>query len=122
MTLAFAFCLCSSYAQTDSAVYFNPEIQAEYPGGTSAWFRYLAKNLTYPDIGAKEEMQLKVVVRFVVDSAGHSSHFIAVSGSEKLLNEAIRVIKNVKTWVPAIDKGKKVNSWKEETIGFEITN
>ncbi|HSZ35209.1 MAG TPA: energy transducer TonB [Puia sp.] len=122
LSLAFAFCFCSTHAQTDSAVYFNPEIQAEYPGGPAAWYRYLAKNLTYPDIEVKEEMDLKVTVRFAVDSLGHSSHFTAVRGSEGLRNEAIRVIRNIKIWVPAVENGKKVNSWKEVTIGFELAN
>ena len=44
---------CVAHAQTDttkvvttdSAVYFNPEIPAMYPGGIQAWYRYLQKNL-----------------------------------------------------------------------------
>ncbi|HSZ32682.1 MAG TPA: energy transducer TonB [Puia sp.] len=131
LTLVFAFCFCSTHAQTDTiktdtseiVIYKNPEVPATYLGGPSAWFPYLSKNLRYPEEALNHNhVQGAVVTRFIVDSIGHSHHFVSVSGPEELREEAIRVIKNVEIWVPATNAGKTVNSWKEQEIRFKLVN
>ncbi|HSZ35148.1 MAG TPA: energy transducer TonB [Puia sp.] len=130
LTIAFAFSLCSSDAQTDTiktdtseiVIYKNPEIQAEYPGGISSWFHYLSKNLIYSDYNVDNHIQGAVVTRFIVDSLGYSHHFVSISGPETLRDEAMRLVKNVKIWVPATNGGKNVNSWKEQEIRFKLLN
>jgi Gram-negative bacterial TonB protein C-terminal len=127
-TLAFAFCFCSTHAQTDTLktdtseilVFKNPEILAAYPGGQSAWFHYLVKNVRYPHDAIEHNRQGAVVVGFIVDSIGHSHHFLFVSGPDEFRDETMRIIKNVKIWIPATNAGKNVNSWKEQEIKFSI--
>lgn len=131
LTLAFAFCFCSVNAQNDTlktatseiVIYKKPEIQAEYPGGISAWFHYLSKNLAYPQEALDHNrVQGAVVTRFIVDSAGYSHHFISISGPEELRGEVMRIIKSVEIWVPATNGGKNVNSWKDQEIRFRLAN
>jgi protein TonB len=106
--------------QSDSVIYYNPEIQAVYPGGIAAWYRYLQKNLTYPANAADYNVQGQVVTQFIVDSNGTAHDFTIVSGPEQLRAESIRVLKKVKLWYPAIHHGKKVNSWKTQPLNFRL--
>jgi len=73
------------------------EIESEYPGGASAWLRYLNKNFRYPDEAQNNEIQGTVVVQFIVDKEGNVSDVQAISGPESggLREEAIRVIKEI---------------------------
>jgi protein TonB len=122
------FCFCSTHAQTDttkivttdSAVYFHTEIRAEYPGGIHAWMRYLQKNLRYPDHAVSKNIQGTVIVQFIVDSTGIVHDVSAISGPDELREESIRLIQKAGTWVPAINNGKKVNSWKRQPFSFKL--
>ena len=124
------FTFCFAHSQTDaiksskvdSAIYFNPEITASYPGGESAWMRYLQKNLMYPNEAQNMEVQGMVVVKFLVDSNGLSHEVQVVNGPEELRSESIRIIEKVKIWNPAIYDGRKVNSWKIQPIGYKLEN
>jgi protein TonB len=127
LTLLLLITFCAAHSQTDStkiittdsAVYFNPEIQAEYPLGLMGWYRYLSMNLRYPDKAVRNNIQGKVVVRFIVDSTGFAHDLTAISGPEELRAEAIRVIQKA-IWMPALHKGKKVNSWKTQPITYKL--
>lgn len=120
LTLTLLLCFYSIHAQTDSAIYFSPEIQAEYPGGQAAWFRYLQKNLRYPDQAVRNNIQGTVTTQFIVDSAGLAHDITVISGPEELRAETIRIIEKIKVWVPGIAYGKKVNSWKIQPIRFKL--
>jgi protein TonB len=104
----------------DSAIYFNPEITASYPGGQSAWMRYLQKNLIYPQEAQKMDVQGTVVIKFMVDSNGLSHNAEVVNGPEELRSETIRIIEKVKLWNPGVYEGRKVNSWKIQPIGYRL--
>ena len=65
------------------------EIESEYPGGIAAWYRYLQKNLVYPDEAVSAEVQGQVVVRFIVDKEGDVSDVEAVSGPNELREAAV---------------------------------
>jgi hypothetical protein len=120
LTLTLLLCFRSIHAQTDSAIYFSPEIQAEYPGGQGAWFRYLQKNLRYPDQAVRNNTQGTVTTQFIVDSAGLEHDITVISGPEELRAETIRIIEKIKVWIPGIVHGKKINSWKIQSIRFKL--
>jgi periplasmic protein TonB len=96
------------------------EIESEYPGGTSAWVRYLGKNLVYPPEAQDNEIQGTVVVQFIVDKEGNVSDVEAISGSKELQAEAIRVIKKSGKWTPAVQNGRQVKSYKKQPITFKL--
>lgn len=98
------------------------EIESEYPGGTAAWFRYLNKNFRYPEDAITNEIQGTVVVQFIVDKEGNVSDVQAVSGPETggLREEAVRVIKQSGKWIPAIQNGRNVKSYKKQPVQFKL--
>ena len=98
------------------------EIESEYPGGPSAWLRYLNKNFRYPDEAVNNEIQGTVVVQFIVDKEGNVSDVQAISGPESggLREEAIRVIKKSGKWTPAVQNGRQVKSYKKQPIVFKL--
>jgi len=96
------------------------EIESEYPGGASAWQRYLNKNLRYPQDAIDNEIQGTIVVQFIVDKAGTVSDVEAISGPNELRAEAVRVIKKSGTWTPAVQNGRQVKSYKKQPITFRL--
>jgi periplasmic protein TonB len=96
------------------------EIESEYPGGIAAWYRYLQKNLVYPDEAVSAEVQGQVVVRFIVDKEGQVSEVEAVSGPNELRDAAVTVIKKSGKWNPAIQNGRKVKSYKSQPVNFKL--
>lgn len=96
------------------------EIESEYPGGTSAWQRYLNKSLRYPQEAQDNEVQGTVVIQFIVDKEGTVSAVEAISGPEELREEAVRVIKKSGKWTPAVQNGRQVKSYKKQPITFRL--
>jgi len=96
------------------------EIESDYPGGASAWQRYLNKNLRYPQEAIDGEIQGTVVVQFIVDKAGNVSDVDAISGPKELRDEAVRVIKKSGSWTPAVQNGRQVKSYKKQPIVFRL--
>lgn len=102
--------------------FLKVEIESEYPGGAAAWKRYLNKNFHYPEDGLSNEIQGIVIVQFIVDKDGNVSDVQAVSGPEEggLREEAIRVIRKSGTWIPAVQNGRKVKSYKKQPVIFKL--
>jgi periplasmic protein TonB len=96
------------------------EIESDYPGGTSAWQRYLNKSLKYPQEAIDQEIQGTVIVQFIVDKAGNVSDVEAISGPNELREEAVRVIKKSGQWTPAVQNGRQVKSYKKQPITFRL--
>lgn len=96
------------------------EIESEYPGGASAWQRYLNKSLRYPQEAIDNEIQGTVVVQFIVDKEGNVSDVEAISGPNELRDEAARVIKKSGKWTPAVQNGRQVKSYKKQPITFRL--
>jgi len=98
------------------------EIESNYPGGIPAWQRYLNKNLHYPDEAQNNSIEGTVVVQFIVDKEGNVSDVAAVSGPEQggLREEAVRVIKRSGKWIPAVQNGRQVKSYKKQPVGFKL--
>jgi TonB family protein len=103
-------------------IFTKAEIPAAYPGGIPGWSKYLGKNLHYPDEAVNKGIQGTVVVQFIVDIEGNLSEIEVVSGPEKggLKEEAIRVIAQSGKWIPAMQNGRKVKSYKKQPMNFRI--
>ncbi len=99
------------------------EIEATFPGGDSAWSKFLNHNLKYPDDAVNNEIHGTVIVQFVVDTAGNISDIKAISGPKKggLREESVRVITLSGKWVPATQNGHTVQSYKTEPIQFKLS-
>src|SRR5580658_4341995 len=70
------------------------EIEPSYPGGDSAWNKYLGKNLHYPDDAIANGVSGTVWVQFIVNTDSTIEDVQAIGGpmSGGLREEAVRVI------------------------------
>ncbi|MBE7172222.1 MAG: energy transducer TonB [Williamsia sp.] len=98
------------------------EIESKYPGGSSAWMRYLNKTFRYPASAQEIGIQGTVVVQFIVDKEGNVSNVEAIDGPPTggLREEAVRVIQKSGKWEPAVQNGRKVKSYKKQPITFRL--
>jgi protein TonB len=106
----------------DDHIWTKVEIESTYPDGMQAWLRFLSKNFRVPDEAISNEISGTVVVQFVVDKEGNVSDVQAVEGPEVLRAEAVRVIKKSGKWTPAVQNGRKVNSYKRQPIVVKLEN
>jgi periplasmic protein TonB len=105
----------------NSSKAYDDEKESEFPGGIRAWYRYLSKNLKYPDRAVNGNIQGQVIVRFEVDLAGNVINpFIYGSVEYSLDEEAIRVIKNSGKWVPSFQNGHNVKAYKSQPLNFKF--
>lgn len=112
-----------SHDETDyNQTFTKVEIESMYPGGAAAWLRYLNKNFRYPSDAINNEIQGTVVVQFIVDKDGNVSDVQAVSGPDTggLREEAMRVIRQSGKWIPAIQNGRQVKSYKKQPVIFKL--
>lgn len=81
-----------------------------FPGGQSALFDFMAKNIKYPEVAEECGIQGRVLVTFIVKKDGSLSDVrVAKSVDPSLDKEAVRIIKSMPKWNPGIHKGKYVN-------------
>lgn len=102
------------------SIYTQLEIESEFPGGKSAWDRFLHKNLRYPSGAENAKIEGTVVVQFIVDKEGVVSNVQAISGPEELRQEAVRLINGSGKWTPAVQNGRQVKSYKKKPIEFKL--
>lgn len=85
------------------------EINPEFPGGQSAMYEWLAKNINYPVIAQENNIQGKVTLQFVVGKNGEIEDIVVVRGVDPSLDkEAVRVVKSMPRWIPGKQGGVPV--------------
>ena len=96
-------------SQTDQKVFDTVEQMPEYPGGMQAMIEFLQTNMKYPEDAAKQKVEGRVMVQFVVETDGSVSDVhVAKQVFPSLDAEAIRVVQAMPKWMPGKDKGKVV--------------
>jgi protein TonB len=107
----------------ENAVLTIVEIDAEFPGGKDAWANYLRKNLnqdTPADNGAPAGNHT-AIVKFIVNKDGSLRDIMCEKDPGfGLCEEAIRVIKKTKNWIPAIQNGRNVNAYRRQPITWSV--
>lgn len=105
----------------EGEVFRKVEVEADYPGGQKGWSDYLNKNLKYPQEAINKEIQGTVVAQFIVNIDGKVSGVKIFKSDNKILNEeVIRIIKNSGDWIPAMQNGQKVRSYKRQPLVFKL--
>jgi periplasmic protein TonB len=104
-------------------IFEKVEVEAEFPGGLTAWRDFIVNNLR-PDVPVTKGApagQYNVIVQFIVDKAG------AITGIKALTNygygmesEVIRMIKRSPKWIPAQQEGRFVNAYRQQPITFVV--
>jgi periplasmic protein TonB len=106
-------------SQTDTT-YILPEVESSFPDGLRGWQNFLQQNLTYPKKAMRKEIQGTVVLQFIVCTDGTVCDIEAVSGPEELRAAAVEALKKTPRWIPAIQNGKNVKSYKKQPIIYRL--
>lgn len=105
----------------ERTIFETPEESAEFPGGMPALMKYLARSIRYPENDAKENVQGRVIVKFIVEADGRISEPIIVKGVyPDIDDEALRVIRNMPKWTPAKNGGKTVATFFTLPVNFRL--
>ena len=107
----------------ENKIFERVEVEAAFPGGESAWRKFLERNLR-ADVATENGApagSYTVSVQFVVDKEGNVSDVKALtSHGYGMEDEAVRVIKKGPQWKPAIQNGRNVKAYRKQPITFQI--
>lgn len=101
-------------------VFTRVETEASFPGGRSAWEKYIwgeikKSQLTENDRGT-------CTVKFVVDKDGNIIDAQAITMVElPLAKVIIEALENGPKWIPAQQNNRNVNAWHTQSVTFEPT-
>ena len=102
-------------------VYESVEQMPEFPGGQAEMMKYLAQNIQYPANAAKNNVEGRVAVQFVIEKDGRIGEVkIARSVDPELDAEALRVVKSMPNFIPGRQDGKPVAVWYTIPISFKL--
>jgi periplasmic protein TonB len=94
----------------------------QFKGGDAEMYRFLKKNLRFPELAAQTGISGRVYVQFVVSKEGEISDVIVTRGldNNECNEEAMRVIKMMPNWSPGKINGKPVAAYFNIPIVFEF--
>jgi protein TonB len=116
----------------DEAPFTKVEIDAEFPGGTSAWTKHVSREIERNSDEIMEDGKSgTVVVLFIVDKEGAVSEVRALPCGEagvpncvgpgsKLAEVAVAAVKKGPKWKPAIQNGKSVKAYRRQPVTYRI--
>lgn len=92
-----------------------------FPGGDEALYKYLSKNIHYPDRAKQMGITGIVYVQFIIDEFGGIQNVKAVRGiGGGCDEEAQRVIKGMPRWIPGKQGGHAVRVQYHIPIDFQL--
>jgi len=97
----------------------------EYPGGLTAWQRYLERNLNrdLPVEHGARAGKYTVIVDFLIDDKGKIIKIYPENNpGYGTKEEAVRVIEKSTDWLPAIEENKPVLYKHRQSITFVVSN
>ncbi len=113
-------------------VFQKVEIDAEFPGGTNGWTRYVTREIERNIDELQDDGRSgTVVVLFIVDKEGAVSEVRALPCSEagvgnclppnsKLAEIAVNAIKKGPKWKPAVQNGRNVKAYRRQPVTFQL--
>ena len=102
-------------------VYESVEQMPQFPGGEAEMMKYLAQNIQYPVNAARNNVEGRVVLQFVVEKDGRIGEVkIARTVDPELDAEALRVVKSMPNFIPGRQHGKPVAVWYTIPISFKL--
>lgn len=97
------------------------EEMPRFPGGDEALLKVIADNTKYPAEAIANNIQGKVILKFVVNSDGSVSRVEILRGADPLLDkEAIRVVGSISGFRPGKQNGVAVPVWFTIPVNFQL--
>lgn len=101
--------------------YVDPDVMPQYPGGEAGIKAFLSKTIRYPMTAVEEGVQGRVVVNVLVGTDGNVRDVFLVKRVHPSLDkEAVRVVKLMKGFKPALKDGSPVEAWLTVPIPFRL--
>jgi len=107
-------------------VFQKVEVEAQYPGGLTAWRNYLVQNLNanapLKDLPKKvKHFEQTAIVQFIVCTDGSVCDVQVINDVlPSIKKEAEKAIKKSGAWMPAEQSGRKVKAYRKQPITFII--
>lgn len=90
-----------------------------YPGGEEGIAEHIRNSLEYPEKAKELDIKGTVVVAYMIEEDGSIGTTNVIQSVHSLLDEeAVRVIKAMGTWKPAIQRGKPTRIMFQQAITF----
>ena len=87
----------------------KPDMLPKYPGGMAELMKWLQKEVKYPTAAAKDKIEGRVLVQFVVNEHGKVVNPKVIKGVHPLLDaEALRAVSEMKNWEQGVKDGVAV--------------
>ena len=97
------------------------EQMPQFPGGEAELLKYIAPHIKYPTMAAENNIQGRVVVKFVVNKNGKVGDVVVLRGKDPDLDkEAVRVVKTLPDFIPGKMNGQAVSVWYTLPINFKL--
>ena len=94
----------------------------QFPGGDQALVKYLDNNLKYPEEAQKQKWEGKTLIAFTVNEDGSISNARVLQSSKLVLdNEALRIVKSMPKWAPAVQDGTPKKEMVVLPVNFDLT-
>ncbi len=98
-------------ANKDKVIFRVVEQLPEFPGGATAYMKWLTKNLRYPITAQQQKVNGKVVVQFVVNKNGSVSDIKILEPLDPDCDkEVVRVLSMMPKWKPGMEKDHPVRT------------
>lgn len=108
-------------APSEELVYSYAEQMPQPPGGLVAFMQAVKEQVQYPAAAAKQQIEGRVFVQFVVNREGRLERPKVLKGLHPLLDaEAVRVILAMPAWTPGRQNGQAVNVFYTLPVPFEL--
>jgi periplasmic protein TonB len=105
----------------EEKIFIVVEENPQYPGGEAALFKFIGENLKYPSEAENNNVQGRVILKFVVNPDGSVGKIEVLRSIDPLLdNEAIRVVKTLPKFRPGKQGGVPVKVWFMLPVLFKI--
>lgn len=104
-------------------IFVPVEVEATYPGGPSAWLRFLTNTVdgSIPTNNNAPAGTYTVVVQFIVDRDSSITDFKALTNhGYGMEQEVIRALRLSGKWLPAIQHGKPVKAYRKQPVTFRV--
>ena len=111
----------SDVKRNENEIVKSVEQMPQFPGGDAALIKYLDSHIQYPPEAAKNNIQGRVILQFVVDKTGEIGEVKVVRSVDKDLDkEAIRFVKTLPKFIPGRQNGQAVAVWYTLPVTFKL--
>lgn len=105
----------------ENKVFTAVEQMPQFPGGEGELLKYISTHIKYPTMAAENNIQGRVVVKFVVQKDGKVGEVVVLRGKDPDLDkEAVRVVKTLPNFIPGKMNGQAVSVWYTLPINFKL--